>query len=147
MDRNYTVQTKIKRPVEAVFRAVAEGDELCRYFTSETTGDLTEGREVGWRWADYEFTLPVTVDRVVENERIELILDSAQWRKTSDEGYPVSIVFEFHAIDAETTMLSISESGWPADADGLNASHENCSGWTHMAACLKAWLEHGIDLR
>ena len=44
-------------------------------------------------------------------------------------------------------MLSISESGWKTDREGLKGSHDNCSGWTHMAMCLKAYLEHGLDLR
>ena len=147
MERNYTVQTKIERPVSEVFMAVVESDRLCRYFTSETTGDLKEGQEIHWRWADYEFALPVRVERIVRNERIELTIDSAQWKKTVNEGYPVRIVFDFEKIDEGSTMLAISESGWRTDSDGLKGSHENCSGWTHMTMCLKAWVEHGIDLR
>ncbi len=46
-----------------------------------------------------------------------------------------------------STMLSISEQGWLTDEAGLKGSHDNCSGWTHMALCLKAFVEHGIDLR
>ena len=46
-----------------------------------------------------------------------------------------------------STLLSISEAGWRTDKDGLRGSHDNCGGWTHIAMCMKAWLEHGIDLR
>ena len=76
-----------------------------------------------------------------------MTLDSRAWEKTRDEAYPVTVVFELEALDDGTTMLAISESGWKTDADGLKGSHDNCSGWTHMAMCLKAWIEHGIDLR
>jgi hypothetical protein len=44
-------------------------------------------------------------------------------------------------------MLSISEQGWKTDAPGIKGSLDNCGGWTHMAMCLKAYIEHGIDLR
>lgn len=147
MDRNYTVQTKILRPVADVFDAVVRSEILCHYFTDKTTGDLVEGTEVGWTWNHYEFTLPANVDQVIDNKRIELTIDSAEWKKTTAETYPVKVIFEFEALDDGSTLLSISEAGWRTDADGLKGSHDNCGGWTHMAMCLKAWLEHGIDLR
>ncbi len=78
---------------------------------------------------------------------IQLKLDSKAWKKTPDEPYPVKVIFEFESLDDDTTMLSISEEGWKTDADGLKASHDNCGGWSHMATCLKAWIEHDIDLR
>jgi uncharacterized protein YndB with AHSA1/START domain len=147
MARNYTVQTKILRPVADVFDAIVDGEKLCEFFTDRTSGDLEEGKEIRWHWAHYEPELPVTVERIVPNERIVLILDSAAWKKTTGESYPVKVIFEFEALDDGGTMLSISEEGWKIDAEGLKASHENCGGWTSTATCLKAWLEHGIDLR
>ena len=147
MARNYTVQTKILRPVEEVFDAIVAREKLCNYFTSQASSDLKEGSEVRWRWTHYEIELPVVVDRVVANELIELTLDSAVWKKTVGESYPVKVIFEFEALDDGNTMLSISEEGWKTDADGLKGSHDNCGGWTHMAMCLKAWIEHDIDLR
>jgi len=50
-------------------------------------------------------------------------------------------------LEDGATMLSISEEGWKTDAEGLKGSHDNCGGWTHMVMCLKAYIEHGIDLR
>ena len=92
-------------------------------------------------WSD------VAVDKVIANELVQLTLDSKAWKKTADESYPVKVIFEFEALEDGNTMLSISEEGWKTDADGLKASHDNCGGWTHMATCLKAWIEHDIDLR
>ena len=147
MSRNYTVQTKILKPVADVFDAIVSSEKLCRYFTDRTSGDLVEGEIVRWHWEHYEPELPLVVNRIIANKLIELTLDSAEWQKTADEAYPVKVTFEFEALDDNSTMLSISESGWKSDRDGLKASHDNCGGWTHMAMCLKAWIEHGIDLR
>ena len=147
MARNYTVHTKILAPVADVFDAIVSRDKLCNYFTSEATGDLVEGDRVGWRWHHYENELPVVVAKVVRNELIELVLDSSEWKKTEVDAYPVKVIFEFETLDDGGTMLAISEEGWKTDADGLKGSHENCGGWTHMAMCLKGWIEHDIDMR
>ena len=147
MARNYTIQTRILRPVAEVFDAVVSSEKLCCYFTSQTTGDLVEGADIGWRWKHYDAELPVKVERIVKNELIELTLDSRAWKKTTADAYPVKVIFEFESLDDNSTMLSISEDGWRTDAEGLKGSHDNCGGWSHMATCLKAWLEHEIDIR
>jgi uncharacterized protein YndB with AHSA1/START domain len=146
MARNYTVRTKILRPVAEVFDAIISREKLCHYFTDKASGDLVPGEVIRWHW-DHYGELPIRVDEVVANERIVLTLNSRDWDKTSSDAYDVSVVFDFEPLDDGNTMLSISEAGWKTDADGLKASHENCSGWTHMAVCLKSWIEHGIDLR
>lgn len=146
MARNYTVNTRIAKPVAVVFAAIVSSDKLNKYFTNGSSSNLTRGTTVLWRWDDFG-ELPVVVRKVVEQERIELVIDSAAWKKTTNEAYDVSVIFEFEALEDGGTMLSISEEGWKTDADGLKGSHENCGGWTHMALCLKAWLEHDIDLR
>ena len=145
MTRNYTVQTRILRPVAEVFEAIVSGDTLKRYFVNGTSGDLVVGERVAWQWDDYGKNT-VVVRKIVRNELIELALDSKEWKKTHSEAYEVLVVFELEELE-DGTMLSISEQGWKTDADGLKGSHDNCGGWTHMAMCLKAHLEHGIDLR
>lgn len=145
MTRNYTVQTKILRPVADVFDAIVSSERMKKYFVDGTSSDLIEGKEITWRWDHYGEN-PVTVKKIVENELIELAIDSREWDKTKDEAYEVLVIFEFEELD-DGTMLSISEQGWKTDADGLRGSHDNCGGWTHMAMCLKAYIEHGIDLR
>jgi hypothetical protein len=44
-------------------------------------------------------------------------------------------------------MVQIAEEGWRADEEGVKASYGNAGGWMHMACCLKAYLEYGINLR
>ena len=145
MARNYRVQTKIARPVADVFDAIVSRERMQRYFVNGASSDLIEGETVTWRWDQYG-EHPVIVRKVVQNEMIELALDSKEWDKTESEAYEVLVIFEFEELE-DGTMLSISEQGWKTDADGLKGSHDNCEGWTHMAMCLKAYIEHGIDLR
>ena len=146
MAPNYTVSTKILKPVAEVFDAVVSSEKLCNYFTNKASGNLEPGKEIRWHW-DHYGELPVVVDEVVASERIVLTLNSKTWEKTKSEAYEVKVIFEFEALEDGHTMLSISEDGWKTDEDGLKGSHENCGGWTSMAMCLKGWIEHGIDLR
>lgn len=145
MSKNYTVRTRINRPVADVFNAVTSQEQMKKYFLDGASEDLREGAEIAWRWDHYGEN-KVLVKKIVENERIEIIIDSIEWEKSKDDAYDVLITFKFEEIDDNTTMLSISEAGWKTDADGLKASHENCEGWTHMTVALKVWLEHGIAL-
>ena len=145
MSRNYTIQTKIARPVADVFDAIVSKERLKRYFITGASSDLVEGEKVIWQWGHHGEG-PVIVNKVVNNKSIELAIDSKEWQKTKDEAYEVLVIFEFEELE-DGTMLSISEQGWKTDADGLKGSHDNCGGWTHMTMCLKAYIEHGIDLR
>lgn len=146
MSRNYTVRTRIEKPAGVVYDAIVSADTLDRYFTGRTSGDLAEGARITWHWDEWG-DYPVRVKRLVKDRLIELTLDSKEWQKTKSDAYDVLVTFEIEPLDGGATMLSISESGWKTDADGLKGSHDNCGGWTHMSMCLKGHLEHGIDLR
>ena len=146
MDRNYTVQTKINCSVDKAFEAVVNKDIMTEYFADQTDNSLVEGATVVWNWSNWG-DHPVTVKRVVANSLIELELDSKVWKKTPEKSYPVTVTMEFESLGEDSMLLKISESGWLTDETGLKGSHDNCSGWTHMAMCLKGYLEHGLDMR
>ena len=54
---------------------------------------------------------------------------------------------KFEALNESETMVTITESGWRDTEAGRKSSYGNCMGWSQMEACLKAWLEYGINLR
>jgi len=78
MARNYTVQTKIMRPVADVFDAVVSKEKMLHYFVDGASGDLTEGATIHWHWNHYGDN-PVVVKKIVQNELIELTLNSQEW--------------------------------------------------------------------
>ncbi len=146
MTTNYSVSTKILKPLNEVFQAVVEKEHLTQYFTDSSSDNLLQGKQVIWHWGEWG-DYPVSVKTVTENQRIELSLNAKEWKKTQDQEYQVTVLMTFEAISDNETLISISEQGWPKDPQGLSASHENCGGWMHMLMCLKAYLEHSIDLR
>jgi uncharacterized protein YndB with AHSA1/START domain len=138
----FEVYGKIARPVAVVFNAVTDPGELSSYFTTGgASGPLREGATVQWDFADFPGAIPVRVTRLVPNERIEL-----SW-EAGERGYDTRVVMTFDAIDAGTTLVRISESGWRDTQKGQESSYQNCFGWSQMLCCLKAWVEHRINLR
>jgi uncharacterized protein YndB with AHSA1/START domain len=144
--KNYTVRTKINRPVADVFSSVISRASLTKFFVNASSSDLVKGAKVKWTWDNYGSN-DVLVKNIISNKLIELVLDTQNWQKTKDSGYEVTLSMEFDALDAGSTMVTICESGWLRDDEGYKGSHENCGGWQDMLLCLKGYLEYGIDLR
>jgi len=142
MELKFQVQLKILRPVAEVFDGVVNPGKLSGYFVQTANGPLVEGATVLWSFAEVPGEHPVSVRRVVPNERIVL-----EWASAAEAGAHTTVEMRFVPLDGRTTMVRISESGWPETPAGLSASYDNCGGWMHMALCLKAYLEHGINLR
>jgi uncharacterized protein YndB with AHSA1/START domain len=143
MDLRFTVWIHVGRPVDQVFEAVADPGQLSRYFTTGgAKGRLESGATVMWDFHDFPGAFPVEVDEVVPNERIVL-----RWRAQDGKDEQNSVEFRFTSIDDRRTKVEVTEGGWSETDAGLQASYGNCMGWSQMLAALKAWVEHGINLR
>lgn len=142
MNLGFDVYAKIARPRPEVFDAVADPKRLSSYFTTGgSSGPLRQGESVRWKFAGFDGEYPVRVTKLVPGERIEF-----SW-ETNSGGYDTQVIMTFESADAGTTLVRIAESGWREDPTGLADSYGNCSGWMQMLCCLKAWAEHGINLR
>ena len=146
MELKFRVAAHIDRPVAEVFEAVVNPTELSRYFTTGgAEGRIETGATGSWDFADYPGRFPVKVVEVVPEQRIVL-----QWAADDADApapYDTTVTMTFAALDDGRTLVEISESGWPETPSGLRASYGNNGGWMQMLCALKAWLEHGINLR
>ena len=144
MELKFQVQTKIQKPVEEVFDAVYNPNKLSGYFTTGgAKGPLDAGTTVEWAFADNPgdeaLKFPVKVSEVIQNELIVLGWEGAK-------GLDTRIEMQFEA-DGGDTIVRISETGWRETQSDLDSSYMNCFGWGQMLCCLKAYTEHGINLR
>jgi uncharacterized protein YndB with AHSA1/START domain len=142
----FKVAGRIARPVHDVFEAVADPDQLSHYFTTNgAKGRLETGATVVWDFADFPGAFPVHVVEVEPDRRIVLRWEAAD----SEDGrpYETTVTMEFEPLDDGRTLVSIAEEGWRDTETGRRASYGNCEGWTGMLAAMKAWMEHGINLR
>lgn len=155
MDLKFSVAGRIAKPVSEVFEAVANPAELSRYFTTGgAQGRLEAGATVTWDFHDYPGAFPVWVIEVEQDRKIVL-----QWRAnegaptdgeeavTSDAGYRTTVTMLFEPLDDGRTLVIISEEGWRETDAGLKATIGNAQGWMFVVCALKAYLEHGLNLR
>lgn len=150
MDLKFTVSGRIAKPVSEVFESVVDPDRLSRFFTTGgAKGRLESGSVVTWDFHDFPGAFPVHVSEVRPDERIVLHWDAAGDTVAADEtgARRTTVVMTFEPTDDGRTLVRISEYGWLETPEGLAASYGNCEGWTGMLCAMKAWLEHGLNLR
>lgn len=154
MELKFEVSMRVARPVHEVFEAVADPAKLSGYFTTGgAVGRLETGAKVQWDFADFPGAFPVEVVEVVQNERIVLRWEANEGVPDEDQpvigaAYMTTVTMTFSPLDGGArTLVRIAEEGWRDTPTGLKASYGNCMGWTQMLVALKAYLEHGLNLR
>lgn len=158
MDLKFRVAARIARPVHEVFEAVADPAKLSRYFTTGgADGRLETGATVTWDFADFPGAFPVEVVEVIPDDKIVLKWEANEGEppnlsdsdgKVRRAAYQTTVTLTFTPLDDNSrTLLEIREEGWRENQGALQASYGNCQGWSQMLDALKAWVEHGINLR
>ena len=140
----YSVFIIVGRPRHDVFEAVADPGQLSSYFTTGGASDrLEQGRTVMWDFADFPGAFPVEVTEVVPDEMIGFSWEAHD----SDADYGLQVRIRFSDVGDSRTKVEIEEAGWRHTVTARQASYGNCMGWSQMLCALKAWVEHGINLR
>ncbi|KIP52839.1 SRPBCC domain-containing protein [Leucobacter komagatae] len=143
----FTVSGRISRPCAEVYEAVADPDQLSKYFaTGGARGHLSTEPVVEWGFHDFPGTFPVTVVEAIPPRSITL-----EWQTEGAVagGGATRVVFEFEPVvgDDTRTLVTITESSWKLTEAGAKSAFSNCEGWTGMLLALKSWLEYGVNLR
>ena len=143
---HFTVTGRIARPCAEVYEAVADPEQLSRYFTTGgARGRLESGAVAMWDFHDFPGEFPVTVVDAEPPRR--LVIRWASEAVSGDTGQTTT-TFDFTPIDdGVRTLVAITEAAWRPTEAGAKRAFGNCEGWTGMLAALKVWLEHGINLR
>ncbi|ESU27230.1 hypothetical protein FLJC2902T_22040 [Flavobacterium limnosediminis JC2902] len=130
---------QIGKPVNEVFEAIVNPEKMTNYFISESTGMMEEGKELIWKFPEFDFECPVRVGKIEKDRYI-----SYYWENSGAE-----LLVEMTLTEREnnTTLVSISEKSMENDEKGLKWLSGNSFGWSNFLACLKAYLEYGINLR
>ena len=131
---------QISEPPHKVFEAIVEPAEMSNYFISGSSGRMEEGKALEWRFP--EFADPVKV-HVVEVTKDEFI--SFQWEGAKGEKLLVEITLL--PMPENSTLVKITEGKMPNNKKGVKWLAQNTEGWANFLACLKAYVEHEINLR
>lgn len=131
-------QIAIAKPTHEVFEAVVDPEKMSHYFISSGSGRIESGKTVHWVFDDVGVGLDVKVQRVDRDRFVSFL-----WSASGAEA-----LVEIQIVSGDSaTLVKVSESGWPADEKGIARCVEQTRGWTHFLCCMKAYLEHGINLR
>lgn len=127
---------QIQKPADVVFEGIVNPDNMTNYFISESSGRMKNGVDLIWKFPEFDETFPITEIKIETNQSISFVWDSDTVVKISLEELP-----------DKSTVVRVNENGKPLNEDNLKWALENSGGWANFLACMKAYLEYGIQLR
>jgi uncharacterized protein YndB with AHSA1/START domain len=133
------VSDRVLKPIHDVFTAIVDPAKLSRFFISSASGPLKAGGTVEWVFADVGARLSVDVKETVPDRRIVF-----EWTAS---GTKAAVTIALEPRGSNATLVKITEDGWPLDRDGVTQALGQTAGWTDFMCCMKADLQHGINLR
>ena len=140
---NQTLEIKtalqIQKPVDEVFEAIVDPVKMSNYFISKSSGKMEEGKQIIWKFPEFDLEFPIRVGKIERNKYI-----SFYWVM---EGIELLVEITFTPGESNSTIVTITEKSRNNDEAGINWLKGNTEGWANFLACLKAYLEYGINLR
>ena len=130
---------QIQKPIAAVFEAIADPAQMCHYFISDSTGRLESGKTLIWKFPEFTMEIPVRVVNVVPPQYI-----AYYW---ADNGRDLLVEISLTIHENDSTLVRVTEKSRENDETGIKWLKGNTEGWANFLACLKAYLEYGINLR
>jgi len=131
---------KMLKPVHEVFEAIVDPAKMSNYFISKSTGRIEEGKTLTWQFPEIDMKFPVRIDKVETDKYISYF-----WKDMDGTETKVEIMLK--PMEDDSTFVSVTERGRNNNDEGINWLRRNTEGWANFLACLKAWLEYGINLR
>jgi uncharacterized protein YndB with AHSA1/START domain len=132
------IEDHIARSPAEVFEAIVDPAKMSQYFISRGSGRLEPAAIVEWELADVGAKVKVEVAQFIPGQKI-IYVWAASGRKTK-----VTLTVE---AAGEKTKITAIESPFPLTEDGVRRALGQNRGWTDFCCCLKAYLQHGINLR
>lgn len=130
---------QILKPVNEVFEAIVDPDKMSNYFISNSSGKMEEGRQIMWQFPEFEMEFPVRVGKIERNKYISFCWDM--------DSVELLVEITLTSKKPDSTLVTITEKGRDNDEAGIKWLKGNTEGWANFLACLKAYLEYGINLR
>lgn len=138
MDKALTAKASIgiQKPIDDVFEAIVNPDIMKNYFISESTGKLESGKEIQWKFPEFDAWYPITVREVSFNQQIIF-----EWDPNS------TVKIELVEQTDKSTVIKVIEEGYSNNEAGTKWAIGQTEGWANFLACMKAWIEYQIPLR
>lgn len=130
---------QVLKPANEVFEAIVDPAKMSNYFISESSGPMEAGKTVTWKFPEFDERFPVRVGQIEQDKYVSYFWDHG------DQELLVEMILTPKGDSA--TLVTITEKEMENDEAGINWLRGNTEGWANFLACLKAYLEYGINLR
>ncbi|MDM1061453.1 SRPBCC domain-containing protein [Empedobacter falsenii] len=130
---------QIQKSKNEVFDAIVNPNKMIQYFIASSTGAIETGKIVEWKFPEFDDIFPVMGGDLKQDEYI-----SFDWSGGVDDML-VEIFLEKGENDS--TIVKVIEHEMNDDEAGIKQLMGQTEGWANFLACLKAYLEYGINLR
>lgn len=130
---------QIQKPVHEVFEAIVDPAKMSNYFISKGSGRMEQDKKLVWQFPEFDMEVPIRVGKIEKDKHISYYWDSGNGKE---------LVVEMTLTPKENdTLITITEKAMDNDEAGIEWLKRNTEGWANFLACLKAYLEYGINLR
>ncbi len=133
---------QIGKPVHEVFDAIIDPAKMANYFIEKGSGRMEEGKTITWKFPEFDGEFPIKVNKIEKDKFMSFFWDSGSGDNTELE---TEISLMPCAVNA--TLVRIVEKSMENNQEGINWLVGNTEGWANFLACMKAYLEFGINLR
>jgi len=130
---------QISKPANEVYSAIIEPEKMSNYFISHASGKMEEGKEIMWKFPEFDMEFPIRVSKIEENKYV-----SYYWEV---DGLELLVEISLTPRPNDSTLVTVTEKSRKNDEAGIKWLMGNSEGWANFLACLKAYLEYGINLR
>ena len=139
MKLKINVAIQIQKPAFEVFEAIVDPAHMSQYFISKSSGKMEEGKSLVWNFPEFDADASVRVGKIIANELITFY-----WEINQVE---VEVEMQLEQKPDGSTVVRITEKEMDNNDAGIHWLKGNTEGWSNFLACLKAYLEYGINLR
>jgi uncharacterized protein YndB with AHSA1/START domain len=130
---------QIQKPVNEVFEAIVDPLKMSNYFISEGSGRMETGKIIRWKFPEFDIEFPVKIGKIEKDKYL-----SFTWEI---DGIELLVEMMLDSKGASDTLVTITEGKRENNKEGIKWLSGNTEGWANFLACLKAYLEYGINLR
>ena len=132
-------QIQVSKTPGDVYDAIVDPARMSNYFIAQSSGRMEAHRNLEWQFAEVDMKIPIRVGELRVNEYV-----SFYWNDIDEK----EMLVEINLLPvAGATHVVITEKERAADTAGIGWLQRNTEGWANFLACLKAYLEYGINLR
>ena len=128
---------QISKPADEVFDAIIDPFKMSNYFISKGSGKMEEGKQIIWQFPEFDSDFPIRVGKIEKNISFYWDMD----------GIELFVEITLTSRSGNSTLVTITEKSRKNDESGIKWLKGNTEGWANFLACLKAFLEYGINLR